>query len=571
MKWCRVLRALGRVELRQLRFHPRRTLLIALLVAIPVAAVVGGATLARITESTPQEQQIQAMGRAALRVDGISSFADIQRVQQHLPQAVVSTRLFVGAEDVGVSGRRLTSTLIALPSGALSEGGMAEGMVHRVAGEWPENAAEVALSPTVLDGLGVGLGGKVTLEFGVERTVTGIVVNPENVEAPLVVRTPAASEHRGRTSLLVGGSSGLDEEVFAALAEEIESSPGEPLRVRRRAAEGRRSDASLLVFALGCLGFFEAALVIAAAFGIGVRRRQREIGLLGASGATSRGIQVALLLSATAIAGLGGVLGSVAGVGVAAAIHPLLDGWNHRLNGPFEVSLGHLVLGVLLGVLTALLAAALPARSASRQPIRVALGAARPPLDDPRRWLKTGLLLVVAGGLMTLMAAQEGLVTATLGVIVGPVLGLLGFGLCSRWLLDRLARLAGPLPLAWRLAVRDAGRFRARNGPVVTAILAGMAMSVTVAVLVASLDSAIAWIPAPYRSDQVLVEGMEAESAARQIGGELGGLAVAPWAIAYLQGEPLRAVFAEDPRSVGVGNTVAVGSEDLLRAMGAES
>ncbi|MEM7352974.1 MAG: alpha/beta fold hydrolase, partial [Acidobacteriota bacterium] len=324
------------------------------------------------------------------------------------------------------------------------------------------------------------------------------------------------------------------------------------------------------ILALGLLGFGEAALVIAAAFGVSVRRRQREIGLLGATGASSGGIWQSLLVSAAIVALLGGLAGVLAGAGFAALLHPFLDAWNRRLNGAFELSLEHALAALLLGVLTAVVAATLPARRAARLPIRVALGGRRPAKKDSRRWLRLGLPLVIGGFLLTLLAQLEGDVAATLGVIVGPLAGIVGFGLCSPWLLDTLARRAAPLPLTWRLAIRDAGRFRARNGPVVTAILAGMSMSMTMAVLLASLESAIRLVPTPYRDDQLLIEGAEAEEVADRVAEALTAVAHAPLAIAHVGGEPVRARFAEDSRRF-IGETVASGGDDLLVAMGAEA
>jgi putative ABC transport system permease protein len=65
--------------------------------------------------------------------------------------------------------------------------------------------------------------------------------------------------------------------------------------------------------------------------------------------------------------------------------------------------------------------------------------------------------------------------------MVGSILVVLGTGLTSPFLLEQLARVAGRLPTGPRLALRDAARFRARNGPIVTAAMAGLAASITVA------------------------------------------------------------------------------------------
>ena len=114
--------------------------------------------------------------------------------------------------------------------------------------------------------------------------------------------------------------------------------------------------------------------------------------------------------------------------------------------------------------------------------------------------------LLISLGLL-LFAPRDSAVLGAAAIIVGSILGMLGFGVASPAFLALMARSASRLPLAWRLAVRDAGRFRGRNGPVVTAILAGMAMSVTVALLSASIDRKIDELPRTYRTDQLLVAG----------------------------------------------------------------
>lgn len=566
MKALRTLRALARVEVRQLLLYPRRSLLVMLLVAVPVAAVVGGSTLAQITERTVEEQRTQTMGAAPLRVDGIEHRDHLERARTLLPPEARIADLFVGVEEVSVPGTRLRGKLIAIDSQALEPGGLAHGMVVFKSGRAPRNAGEVALSPVLLEGLDRRLGDQVVLEYGPLRTITAVVVDPEQLDLPLVVRPAAAVEHRGRHSLLVELPGNLPE--GSATATTLREAG---LRPSLRAEVGGRSDTGRLILALGILGFFEAALVIAAAFAVSIRRRQREIGLLGATGATVHGLWSSLLMSAATVALVGGVVGTVAGTALAALLHPFLDGWNQRFNGGFEVSTESILAGVLLGLLTAVLAAAIPARGAARLPIRLALGGRRPPTADARSWLRVGIFLVLLGILLTSMARSEHTAAAVLGVLVGPVLGIVGFGLCSPWLLDVLARRAAPLPLSWRLAVRDAGRFRSRNGPVVTAILAGMSMSMTLAILVTSIETAIDLIPATYREDQLLVEGTDAEAVARRIATELSAVAVAPWSIAYTGGEPVRAQFTGGPTRRFVGETIAIGNEDFLRAMGAEA
>jgi ABC-type antimicrobial peptide transport system permease subunit len=98
----------------------------------------------------------------------------------------------------------------------------------------------------------------------------------------------------------------------------------------------------------GGIGLLEAALVVAAAFAVSLRRRQHEIGLLGSVGAAPGTIGAALLVSTGALAAAGALAGAVVGIGAAAALHPFLDAWNRRANGGFEVAWAYVVGGVLL-------------------------------------------------------------------------------------------------------------------------------------------------------------------------------------------------------------------------------
>jgi len=560
----RGLRALARVELRQFRHHPRRSALVMMLVALPVATAFGGATLALIIEKTVEEQRSSYLGRADLRIDGVEQYEDLERATALLPTDAKIEAIFVGQEEATAPGVRLRARLIAAPPKAFREDGLANGMLHFTDGRAPEHAGEVALSPAMLEGLGRQVGEKTTLEFGAVRTITGVVVNPEELAQPVIVRTPAASEYRGAKSLLVRLNN-----PGAELEETLAELRGADFSVSSRPEVGVKSDTPSIIFVLGVIGFFEAALVIAAAFSVGVRRRQREIGLLSASGADGRGIWGSLLVSAAGVAIAGGAIGALVAVGGTFTLHPFLDGWNERWNGPVEFSLGHLFGALVLGVLTAIAAAAVPAWNVARLPIRTALSSRRPPRSGSKRPLFFGVPMIVIGALLTAATRPESAISSGLGVVVGPILATVGFGVSSPWILEVLARQAHRLPLSWRLAVRDAGRFRSRNGPVVTAILAGMAMSVTIAALVASLDQAIELIPPPYRDDQLLVQGMEAEAVAREVAQKLGAIAFAPLQMAHSQGAPVR-VSLKDPDRRRREPTIACGGDDLLSALGAE-
>jgi len=564
------LRALSRIELRQLARHRGRSLLILLAVAVPVAAVVGASTIVAIVEPTSAERAAQAMGRAELKI-AVDDWEQELEARKLLGSDARAESWFFGFEEVATPGRRLRAKLYAFDVAALDlepngprPTPLSAGMLHLEEGRMPEHAAEVALSPIVLEGLGRSVGETVTLAYGPVRTITGVVAEPGDLKAPIVLRTSAHVEHGVTRQLLA-------EPGETSIAAARLRTAGFSLTTRDEAEATGDAFAVGVVFAAGCIGFFEAALVIAAAFAVGLRRRQVEIGLLRSTGASMAGISLSLVVSAAALAFFGGLAGAALGLVGAAAVHPWLGGWTGRLTGSFEVPVFQIATAVLLGVLAAILAAALPARNAARVPIRESLGGRRPVATRSANWLALGLALLATGLGLLAFAPRSHPLWGPLGVIGGPLLGILGFGAVSPWLLDALARRAAPLPLAWRLALRDAGRFRARNGPVVTAVLAGMSMSVTVAVFVASLGSAIDTFPSKYRDDQLLVEGPGAEEVARRLRGELGALAAAPLHAAYAHGEPVRARRKGAEPGPVWSQWVAVGDGELLRALGAEA
>lgn len=551
------LRALLRIEHRDLLRHRGRSALVLALVAVPVAAIVGGGALQQMTEPTAVERATHGMGAADLLVK-LADAGALEQTTALLPANAWSVVLRAGAARVSVPGLKLAARGVALPPDALLHGGLARGMWVLHSGEWPTRNDQVALSPGLMASLDRQLGDSVETDLG-PASICGLFVDPENLQLPLVLHAEDSTWSElaiGRpprallVSLSEGSAAGVSEVLRAAglaLTERAQLEEPDPLLL-------------LLVLVVGGFGFFEATLVIAAAFAVGVRRRQRDLGLSASCGAERSHLRLALLLSVGTLATLGALVGVLLGLLTAAALHPQLDDWNGRLNGPFEISPGFVGSAVVLGLLAALLAAALPTASATRLPIRVALSGRRPPSGSSGRGSLSGAL-IIGGGLMSMLlgARQHGPLAGGL-VLLGSLGGLLGLGLCCPWLLGALARLAAPLPLSWRLAVRDAGRFRSRNGPVVTAVLAGMAISVLVASLVTSVERLSSASAPGLRDDQILIEGPGAESLALQISQQLGALAVAPMAAVCRAGEPLRG----KPFGAEAGETWLAWADDAL-------
>jgi putative ABC transport system permease protein len=588
------LRALGRVAVRDARRDRWRTLLVVLIVALPVAGLGGIISLVDTLTATPAERVIDLMGRADLLAEpdrdllgGVDPLVDLAG---RLPAASVLEPTSRATDEVVLPGSRPVATLADT---SLDPQALAAGRYRLLEGRAPAPATaagttEVAVTREVARWLDVGVGDVVSLAARGEARIVGVVLRPE-----------ALSERRVLVAPGTLGSEAILEQVLVALpagvttadlgldgwhTRDSASFPGTdapPWWLSVREAElqvrfpgGHRS----LAVIGGGLAIVEVALVAGAAFAVSVRRRQRELGLVAAVGGTERQVRRLVLLTGATAGALGATLGTLLGVLGVLAARP----WYEVLAGR-EVTALRLdpwwLLGVaLLGTAASVIGAWLPARSVARLPVTVALSGRRPAPQPSARGLRLGLVLLVVGALVTVLAAATLVTSAGPGTYVflaGAVLVVLGAGLTSPWLLEQLGRLAPRLPAGPRLAVRDAARFRTRNGPIVTAAMAGLAATVTITAVVGSVDTAAARSYEPSLApDQLLVHagddprpaGQGHDAAGRAVAATLGGRS------ASLVHLPLGLELL--PRREG--ETVqlwdlALGTEDLALALGGET
>lgn len=333
----------------------------------------------------------------------------------------------------------------------------------------------------------------------------------------------------------------------------------------RSQASGRDSDETSGLFVLAGLAFVEVGLVAGAAFAVSTRRRQRELGLLAATGGDTGHLRSAVLLSGAVLGVVGAVVGVALGLLVAIAARPNLQSWSNRLVEGIVVPRGPVFGAALFGLGVAVVAAWVPARTSARLPVLVALSGRRPPTRPSRGWLAIGVCLAVVGvGVVTVLPRVLGASDATLSglaLLVGSVLVVLGFGASSPWVLDQLGRLAPHLPLGSRLALRDGARFRSRNGPVVAAVLAGLAGSVAISATVATVSEFERREYQPFLADdQLFVTGTGARALVDRIGDELTVVAAAPLVDGF--------VTSPDGGDEGSDAWVTVGDAELVGALG---
>lgn len=223
--------------------------------------------------------------------------------------------------------------------------------------------------------------------------------------------------------------------------------------------------------AVSALLLLEVAFIAGAAFAAGTRRRLREIGLLGASGASDKHIRLTVLGEGLAVGGLGTLAGIALGVAVLVAARPLIQRFVSRLLVGIGVTPLDLLGPAVMAIGAAALAAWIPSRTASRVPTTTALQG-RMPAFPPRKWVVPvgfGLAGIGAALIVVALASSSGLATAM--VIAGGAMGIGGTALLAGPILAFLSKGADAVTATPRLVLRDSGRHRTRSAVAVAATL----------------------------------------------------------------------------------------------------
>ena len=231
------------------------------------------------------------------------------------------------------------------------------------------------------------------------------------------------------------------------------------------------------------------ALVAAAGFVVMAQRRQRQIGLLAATGATDRHVRLVMVANGAAVGLAAAVVGTATGLLTWFAIGPTVESAaGHRIDR-FDVPWWLVVVGMLLAVSTATAASWWPARAAARLPVTAALSE-RPPAPRPahRSALLAGALLALGVGLIWWAdpnrVTQRAQPSKDIALMVGVVAISFGVLLLGPIVLRTVGRSARRLPVIGRLAVRDLARFQARSGMALGAV--SLAVGIPIAIVITS-------------------------------------------------------------------------------------
>lgn len=511
--------ALTRLARRMARAGGWRHVLIVGLIALSVAAAVGVAISTR-SSGLPVETEVAArFGAADIRVDrwgeGVS-FAELPAELQQFVRAA-GLPMEVSPEQVDVAAvlrRTLEPGAGILRFEEARAAGADTDVVYLALDPTEENAAgllhvdgpaprpgEVLAAPALLDAIGAEVGDEVSLPGGMDLEVVGTATDPRSLHQPLAVVAPGVSLPGGgtQTSWLVDlpGDSAAEAAVqrLRAAVDVGRSRRPAPVTIQSRdqlrqtLVRDRPVTETPAFFGIvvGAALLLQVAFVAAAAFATGTRRRLRDLGLLGATGASPEQIRGLVLREAAVLGTVGVVLGVAVGVVGAATLGTTI--LERFVGTPVpELRLHPLDLAgpAVLGLAAALAAAYLPARTAGRVPPATAL-AGRLPVGDVPRWITPAALAATAAGLAVLFAATR---SAGHGparnVLIGAGVAAttVGAAALAAPLLARLGRLADRLPARIRLAVRDTVRQRTRSAAAVAALVVVLIIPVVVSIAV---------------------------------------------------------------------------------------
>lgn len=521
------LRLALRLSRRETLRRPGRTLLAALLIALPVAGMVVAAVWVRTSEQTPLEQWRATQGLADVyATPGAGRGAPVDSggptLEELLPPGsrMITYRSEYNRLLRTSAGDRSSAEVTDLPAADP----LAAPIIQVTSGRLPERSNQVFLTRKVAQELHAGVGDVVRLErpAGVTWTVVGVGERSAWWDSATVVLGPGTEfpwrddfSGNGSQSVLVDLPAGVTPAQVAEIArfpEGVAIAPGLlPDGVPGSMYGDTPSDQGGAVawsWVIGAVVLTVVGIVVAAAFAAGARRQLTMLGQLSANGASPATLRRVLFLQGTWTGALGTALGIAIGVAVLVAASPHLDRMLGRDVDGYRVRFGDIVPIVVLGVTAATLAALVPARTTARVPVLAALAGRRPLRPVPPSLTMAGVAVGGAGlGLLGLAVvganSGEGGTVWALTAIVGGVAILLGACAVAPGYVSVLEPLAHRLRGCFRLAARSLARQRTRTGAVVSAVCATSALAIGASALVLSADAKSAQERDWMRSDEV--------------------------------------------------------------------
>src|SRR5262245_3045932 len=478
-------RAMIRWAVRLFRREWRQQVLILTLLTLAVAAAITGITFAYNASSADDAE----VGRAnhLVQIDGTDPqdlAAALAAVRKAFPTIDV-----VGHRSVAVPGSVDKVDFRAQDP----HGPYGSGLLSLRRGKFPTEPQEVAVTDGVARRLRLDIGSTLALD-GQRRTVVGLVENPRKLSDEFALVAPSSMRAPHYVMVLVR-SSGDPIDSLPAIPEDNHAFRG----VTR--PSNNQQTATLGMFSVATVLLLLASLVAAAGFAVVAQRRLRQLGMLVAIGATATHVRLVLLANGVLVGTIAATLGAVVGVGIWLATAPILEAaTDHRIDR-FSLPWGLVGLAVLLAVVGAAAAAWWPARAVARMPVMNALSA-RPAKPRPARHSALAAVALIVLGIGCLALANR---ETALLIVIGIAATIIGTLLLGPLAIRAFSSVAGRLPVAPRLALRDLVRYQARSGAALAAVTLALGIAATVVLIASAEEAARAAEPATLSDRQVRV------------------------------------------------------------------
>ncbi|WP_030158240.1 FtsX-like permease family protein [Glycomyces sp. NRRL B-16210] len=371
---------------------------------------------------------------------------------------------------------------------------LANGVYEAAGWAFLEGAApgggEVAVTEAAADYLDLGVGDDLVIEENgaSERlAISGIVEIPWNLRGQFAIAPGFDGGANGWLVDLPGEftyeqSLALNEIGATVWATALVVDPPPPPPDAGMFTDSSIDTAMLTIYALIIVVVvMEVVLLAGPAFAISARRRTREFALMSANGASPAQIRNTVLAGGLLFGLIAAVVAVALGIVLVLVGLPFLEQlFGYRTPGLRVLPTLQAAL-VAAAIATGLLSALTAALSASRVNVVAALMGRTPGRKGSKRWLFIGLGTVAAG----VASGLGGVALWNVPLMaLAIVLAQLGLVACTPAILAGTARLGRWLPLAPRMALREAGRNRGSAAPAIAAVLgvvaAGVALSMVV-------------------------------------------------------------------------------------------
>lgn len=517
------LRAVLRIARRDALRARGRTVLIVAMIALPVLGMTAIDVLARTAELDRDELITRELGRADAKLPAVMpggailqdptslayDSADNRGTAHDLEDPIdVAALLPAGSRVVTDTERTIrVRTTSGVTSARFREFAYGDPLVHGVLrqrdGRAPRSTDEVALSPRLLTTTGLRVGDRLrTVKPDREFTIVGTVVDPDDLRGRFAVALPGAllDEIPDPGSVHYGGDLYVDmphdvtwREVLAynakgvvVLSRVVLTDPPPREEVPWLHQQGGASTdwpvVAVVALIVG-LAALEVVLLAGTAFAVGARRQARSLALVAATGGEPQHVRAVVLAGGLVLGTVGAAVGVALGAALAFVARPSVQQLGGAAFGRFDVRPLEVLAIAALGMATGVAAAILPARAAARQDVVAVLAGRRGVVRVRKPVPVLGVFVAAAGaGVAALGATRQNLYL----ILAGAVVAQLGLIVTTPALVGGVARLAGLLPLAPRLALRDAARHRSRSAPAVAAVMAAVSGSVALSAYIAS-------------------------------------------------------------------------------------